>query len=71
MKASTKKLLQQAQEWCDDNDKSTEFMLQYMQDAAGVDLDCVIKFLHENDADEEHDHERENMDAIRRQSRKD
>lgn len=45
MKAATKKKLQEAQQYCDDNDKSTEFMLQYMQDYAKVNLDCVLKFL--------------------------
>ena len=40
---STKLL--EAKQFCDDNDKSTEFMLQYMQDYAGVDLDCVLDFL--------------------------
>jgi len=45
MKATTKALLAEAQQYCDDNDKSTEFMLQYMQDFAGVDLDCVMNFL--------------------------
>lgn len=40
----TTKLLE-AKQFCDDNDKSTEFMLQYMQDYAGVDLDCVLDFL--------------------------
>ena len=40
--------LQKAQEYCDKNDKSTEFMLEYMQDQAGVDLDTVIKFLEGN-----------------------
>jgi len=48
MKESTKILLREAQQYCDDNDKSTEFMLQYMQDVAKVDLDCVIKFLDKN-----------------------
>jgi hypothetical protein len=41
---TTTKLLE-AKQFCDDNDKSTEFMLQYMQDHAGVDLDCVLDFL--------------------------
>ena len=41
----TKSKLFEAWQYCDDNDKSTEFMLQYMQDFAGVDLDCVINFL--------------------------
>jgi hypothetical protein len=45
MKAQTKALLQQAQEYCDENDKSDEFMLQYMQDVAHVSLDTVIKYL--------------------------
>ena len=45
MKAETKAKLLEAWQYCDDNDKSTEFMLQYMQDVAGVDLDCVINFI--------------------------
>ncbi len=49
MKEKTKELLQIAQQQCDDEDKSTEYMLQYMQDVAGVDLDCVLNFLHDQD----------------------
>lgn len=45
MKKETKIKLLTAWQWCDDQDKSTEFMLQYMQDVAKVDLDCVINFL--------------------------
>ena len=45
MKAETRNKLLEAWQYCDDNDKSTEFMLQYMQDFAGVDLDCVINFM--------------------------
>ena len=45
MKTKTKQKLIEAKEYCDENDKSTEFMLQYMQDFAGVDLDCVLNFL--------------------------
>ena len=45
MKAKTKKQLAIAQQYCDDEDKSTEFMLQYMQDVAQVDLDCVLNYL--------------------------
>lgn len=45
MKKITRFALLTAWQYCDDNDKSTEFMLQYMQDVAGVDLDCVINFL--------------------------
>ena len=45
MQSKTKAKLAEAQKYCDDNDKSTGFMLQYMQDFAHVDLDCVMKFL--------------------------
>jgi hypothetical protein len=45
MKSTTKALLKEAQQYCDDNDKSTEFMLQYMQDFANVDPDCVLNYL--------------------------
>lgn len=48
MKEVTKDKLREAQKYCDDNDKSTEFMLQYMQDFANVDLDCVLNFLEKN-----------------------
>ena len=45
MKPETKEKLFIAWDYCDEEEKSTEFMLQYMQDFAGVDLDCVISFL--------------------------
>lgn len=45
MKLETRKKLIEAQLYCEENDKSTEYMLQYMQDFAGVDLDCVLNFL--------------------------
>lgn len=45
MKNETRNKLIDAWQYCDDKDKSTEFMIQYMQDYAGVDLDTVIKFI--------------------------
>jgi len=45
MKQETEIKLLTAWQYCDDEDKSTEFMLQYMQDFAKVDLDCVINFI--------------------------
>ena len=45
MKKETKIKLIEAWRYCDNEDKSTEFMLEYMQDVANVDLDCVINFL--------------------------
>jgi hypothetical protein len=49
MKLSTKIKLAEAWKYCDIEDKSTEFMLEYMQDVANVDLDCVISFLQKHD----------------------
>ena len=45
-----RELLIEARDYCNDMDKSTEFMLQYMQDVANVDLDVVIQFLEEEGA---------------------
>ncbi len=45
MKEQTRASLEMAMDYCDENDKSTPFMLQYMQDMANVDLDCVLNFL--------------------------
>ena len=45
MKAETRDKLFESWIYCDIHDKSTEFMLQYMQDTAGVSLDCVLIFL--------------------------
>ena len=50
MKLQTKRMLFNAWKECDINDKSTEFMLEYMQSVAGVDLDCVMSFLQKNDS---------------------
>lgn len=40
-----KEVLMDAWDWCDDKDKSTEFMLQYMADMAGVEYDDVVLFI--------------------------
>ena len=41
----TKQALMDAWTWCDENDKSTEFMIQYMADAAEVSTEYVVDFL--------------------------
>lgn len=40
-----KDLLFEAWAYCDWQDKSTEFMFQYMQDVANVSLDEVLNFI--------------------------
>jgi len=45
MKEKTKELLQQAMDICDGEDRSTAYMIQFMQDYAKVSYDCVIKYL--------------------------
>lgn len=47
MTETTRAMLQMVQEECDEDDKSTEFMIQYMQDRCSVDFDTVMEFLHE------------------------
>ena len=48
MKSATKAKLSEAMRYCDENDKSTEFMIQYMQDFAGVSFDCVMSYILHN-----------------------
>jgi hypothetical protein len=45
MKLETKNKLFEAWAYCDWKDKSTEFMIAYMQDFASVNFDCVINFI--------------------------
>jgi hypothetical protein len=45
MKYTTKLKLAAIQQWCDVEDKSTEFMIQFMQDACKVDHGTVMNFL--------------------------
>ncbi len=52
MKELTKNKLLAAWQYCDDEDKSTEFMIQFMMDNAKVDMDCVVNFI-EKTTDEE------------------
>ena len=49
IKKETEALLQQAMEFCDKNDKSTGFMIQYMQDYANVSHETVMAFLNKQD----------------------
>jgi len=41
-------ILFEAWAFCDMEDKSTEFMLEYMQDKAEADLDSVLAFMQDN-----------------------
>ena len=61
MKPKTKFLLEEAQAYCDQEDKSTEFMIQYMQDFAEVDFDCVMSFLEKQSVDAEVDKTNTNL----------
>jgi hypothetical protein len=45
MKYITKLKLAAIQQWCDVEEKSTEFMIQFMQDACKVDHDAVMSYL--------------------------
>jgi hypothetical protein len=43
--AAVQHKLAAVQQWCDVEEKSTEFMIQFMQDACKVDHDCVMSYL--------------------------
>lgn len=45
MNAATRAKLKDAQDYCDANDKSTGFMIQFTMDSVGVSHDCVMNFL--------------------------
>ena len=45
MKYITQLKLAAVHQLCDAEDKSTEYMLQLMQDSCGVGLDCCISYL--------------------------
>ncbi len=53
MQYITKLKLAAIHQLCDQEDKSTEFMLQLMQDVCKVDLDCVLSYM--NLSSEEHE----------------
>jgi len=41
----TREMLLEAWAYCDEEDKSTEFMFSYMADMAGVDYDDAVEFV--------------------------
>lgn len=45
MTEKIKNKLKLAYEYCEANDKSSEFLLQYMQDFVGVSQDMAIRYL--------------------------
>lgn len=45
MPEEAKQLLMEAWAYCDEEDKSTEFMLQYMSDMSGVEYENVVQFV--------------------------
>jgi len=58
MNEKTRAKLLTAWQYCDQEDKSTEYMIQYMQDYAGVGLDTVIDFI-QNTTDQERQNHKE------------
>ena len=62
MKELTRNKLLAAWQYCDDEDKSTEFIIQFMMDNAKVDMDCVVNFLKKT-TDKERDEWLKNIKA--------
>jgi len=49
MKEETRAILDECREFCDKEDKSTEFMIAFMRSVANVSHDCVINYLMKDD----------------------
>lgn len=49
MKEETRVKLDLAYQDCKDEDKSSEYTLQYLQDIAGVDFDCALNYFIKKD----------------------
>jgi len=47
MKESIKQLLKEAEEICSEEDRSIEYRIQFMQDYANVDFECVMDYIYE------------------------
>lgn len=45
MVGKQKESILDAWDWCDDRDKSTNFMLQYMMDVSGLSYDEVVDYV--------------------------
>lgn len=52
MTQATKTALITAWNWCDIQDKSTEFMFVYMSDISGLDYEKVVEFVIEHNRTE-------------------
>lgn len=50
MTKKQKDLAIEAKEWCDDNDKSTEYTLQFIADSAQIEYDEAVDFLIDQNA---------------------
>lgn len=48
MKKETEEKLRESEQICNDEDRSTEYMIQFMQDYANVSHDCVMNYIRKN-----------------------
>jgi len=55
MKYITKLKLAAVHQYADAMDKSTEWMLQFMQDSCNVDLDCVMNYFQLTDKEKDNE----------------
>lgn len=53
MTKAQKELILEAWAYCDEEDKSTEFMLAYMSDVSGVDYEEVVDYIVSQKADKD------------------
>lgn len=48
MRKATEEKLREAEKMCNDEDRSTEYMIQFMQDYANVSFECVMNYIRKN-----------------------
>lgn len=64
MTAEQKQIILRGWDYCDVQDKSTEFMLQYLSDTSGVDYDEVVEYICSEQADKDRKEYYRNLNII-------
>ena len=64
MKKGQKQAILESWAYCDEYDKSTEFMLAYMSDVSGVDYDTVVDYVCSDESSRDRDKYYKNLNTL-------
>lgn len=53
MTKEQKEIILDAWAWCDEHDKSTEFMLQYLSDTSSVNYDEIVDYVASDESEKD------------------